>query len=372
MSRLIVKNLPPYITPALLKEHFSQSKGPGGTITDVKVALKQDGTARRFGFVGFKTDEDALKAKEWYDKTYIDSTRVRVEIIDVGVPYGSYYAASQPFLNVHQGAKGELESRLNKRPRLDAPSTKRNTGSTSKISKAHKSDANTSPAKVKGKDASFEEFMEVMLPKTKIGPGVDRADHSVASPSKKGKTQVRHENPQEPQNEQGLTDMEWMRQRMKGGVEVTADSEKVFEQSDSEDQAVNVLDDDDPAVKTILQTARLFIRNLTFTCTEDELRGLFQPFGTVSQVSRPCLHGPRTSLKGYGQFWSIWRVVAPRFYLSKALTIFEAAICTDCRLAGVSKAQFRLCLTHRAIIDYQSIQVSSFIPPKIAIPWDEN
>jgi len=85
MSRLIVKNLPSYITPALLKEHFSQSKGPGGIITDVKVVLRQDGTARRFGFVGFKTDEEALKAKEWYDRSFIDSTRVKVEIIDVGV-----------------------------------------------------------------------------------------------------------------------------------------------------------------------------------------------------------------------------------------------------------------------------------------------
>ena len=85
MSRLIVKNIPSYITPTLLKEHFSQPKGPHGTITDVKVILKQDGSARRFGFVGFKTDAEALRAKEWYDKTFIDSTRVRVEIIDVGV-----------------------------------------------------------------------------------------------------------------------------------------------------------------------------------------------------------------------------------------------------------------------------------------------
>ena len=85
MSRLIVKNLPSYTTPTLLKKHFSQSKGPKGTITDVKVVLKQDGAARRFGFVGFKTDEEASRAKEWYDKTFIDSTRVRVEIIDVGI-----------------------------------------------------------------------------------------------------------------------------------------------------------------------------------------------------------------------------------------------------------------------------------------------
>ncbi|KAI9456134.1 hypothetical protein BJY52DRAFT_1204852 [Lactarius psammicola] len=273
MSRLIVKNLPPYVTPALLKEHFSQLKGPGGTITDVKVALKQDGTARRFGFVGFKTDEDALKAKEWYDKTFIDSTRVRVEVID--------------------GANAVPAPRPNKRPRLDTSPTVRDTGSPYNKTRVHsrKSDADTLPSKDKGKDASFEEFMEVMLPKTKkIAPGVDCPGHPVASPSKKGKAPATHgklEDPQETMVQQGLTDMEWMRQRMKGGVEDATISEKLFEQSDSEDQAEKIPDDEDPTVRTILHTARLFVRNLTFTCTEDELRGLFQPFGAVSQIHIP-------------------------------------------------------------------------------------
>lgn len=132
--------------------------------------------------------------------------------------------------------------------------------------------------------------MEVMLPKAKkTAPGLDRADHPVTSPSKKGKAPVTHGYLQDPQEivvQQDLTDMEWMRQRMEGGVEDATNSEKLFEQSDSEDQAEKVPDDEDPVVKTILRTARLFVRNLTFTCTEDELRGLFQPFGAVSQVSR--------------------------------------------------------------------------------------
>ena len=132
--------------------------------------------------------------------------------------------------------------------------------------------------------------MEVMLPKTKkVGPEVDRADRPVASPMKKGKTPVAHGEPQDPQIQQGLTDLEWMRQRMKGGIEDAADPEKIFEQSDSEDQAEKVPEDEDPTVKTILHTARLFVRNLTFTCTEDELCGLFQPFGAVSQVGGPYL-----------------------------------------------------------------------------------
>ena len=83
MSRLIVKNLPSYVTPARLREHFEQKGCPNGTITDFKVALKSDGTSRRFGFVGYKTEQEALAAKEWFDRTFLDSTRINVNIVEV-------------------------------------------------------------------------------------------------------------------------------------------------------------------------------------------------------------------------------------------------------------------------------------------------
>ena len=72
-----------------------------------------------------------------------------------------------------------------------------------------------------------------------------------------------------------------MRQRMKEGVVDVDSPEKAFEQSDSEEESQGV---SDPTEETILRTARLFVRNLTFACTEEELRPLFQPFGAVSQV----------------------------------------------------------------------------------------
>ena len=40
----------------------------------------------------------------------------------------------------------------------------------------------------------------------------------------------------------------------------------------------------DPTKETILQTSRLFVRNLAFSCTDDELRDLFLPFGEINQV----------------------------------------------------------------------------------------
>ena len=83
MSRLIVKNVPVYITPVRLKEHFLQVDGPGGTITDVKIAHKQDGTSRRFAFIGYKTEQEAAKARDWFDRTYLDTSRIMVDIVEV-------------------------------------------------------------------------------------------------------------------------------------------------------------------------------------------------------------------------------------------------------------------------------------------------
>ena len=84
MSRLIVKNLPPYVTPVRLQEHFSQKGSPGGIITDVRVSQKRDGTSRRFGFVGFKSELDAEAAQKWFDRTFIDSARISVSVSEVG------------------------------------------------------------------------------------------------------------------------------------------------------------------------------------------------------------------------------------------------------------------------------------------------
>ena len=94
MSRLIIKNLPPYLTPDALRKHFtgqaskntastSSSSLKYSTLTDVKIAYKPDGTSRRFGFVGFKTEKEAEEAKRWFDKSFIDSMRISVEVVDV-------------------------------------------------------------------------------------------------------------------------------------------------------------------------------------------------------------------------------------------------------------------------------------------------
>ncbi len=83
MSRLIVKNLPAYLTQERLRKHFESPDGPGGTLTDVKLMLKPDGTSRRFGFVGYKSPQEAERAKKWFNRSFVDSSRITVDVIDV-------------------------------------------------------------------------------------------------------------------------------------------------------------------------------------------------------------------------------------------------------------------------------------------------
>ena len=80
-SRLIVRNIPKYITENQLKERFAKF----GKVTDVKILFK-GAVHRRFCFVGmsllkigFKDVESAEKAKQYFHNTYLDTSKITVD-----------------------------------------------------------------------------------------------------------------------------------------------------------------------------------------------------------------------------------------------------------------------------------------------------
>ncbi|KAI1723587.1 RNA recognition motif domain-containing protein [Ditylenchus destructor] len=75
MSRLIVKGLPKNSTEAKVREIF----GKFGTVTDVSLKYSDDGVFRRFGFVGFESEEYAHNAMEQLNNTVIQSSKIIVE-----------------------------------------------------------------------------------------------------------------------------------------------------------------------------------------------------------------------------------------------------------------------------------------------------
>src|SRR5690606_23248862 len=61
-----------------------------------------------------------------------------------------------------------------------------------------------------------------------------------------------------------------------------ASPEKAMEKQEAREDAQP--SEHDVAIQTISETGRLFVRNLAYTATEDDLRGHFAPYGTLKEV----------------------------------------------------------------------------------------
>ncbi|KOS19207.1 Multiple RNA-binding domain-containing protein 1 [Escovopsis weberi] len=70
-SRIFVKGLPPTITEAEIRKHFSAKNRD---ITDIKLIPQ-----RRIGYVGYKTPQDASQAIKYFNRSYIRMSKISVE-----------------------------------------------------------------------------------------------------------------------------------------------------------------------------------------------------------------------------------------------------------------------------------------------------
>uniref|UniRef100_A0AAR2K7R6 RRM domain-containing protein n=1 Tax=Pygocentrus nattereri TaxID=42514 RepID=A0AAR2K7R6_PYGNA len=69
------------------EERFRKMFSAFGTLTDCGLKFTKDGKFRKFGFVGFKCEEDAEKALKHFNKSFVDTSRVTVEFCtDLGDP----------------------------------------------------------------------------------------------------------------------------------------------------------------------------------------------------------------------------------------------------------------------------------------------
>lgn len=100
MSRLIIKNLPEKIKESRLREIFSSK---GGQITDVKLCFTKRGVFRKFAFIGYTNEGDAAKALNFFNKSFIDTSKIQVDVCkDLGDqsvprPWSKYAKGSSAF-----------------------------------------------------------------------------------------------------------------------------------------------------------------------------------------------------------------------------------------------------------------------------------
>lgn len=62
------------------EERFKSMFAAFGTVTDCTLKFTKDGKFRKFGFVGFKAEEDATRALKHFNKSFVDTSRVTVRL----------------------------------------------------------------------------------------------------------------------------------------------------------------------------------------------------------------------------------------------------------------------------------------------------
>ncbi|XP_074636060.1 putative RNA-binding protein 19 isoform X2 [Acropora palmata] len=76
MSRLIVKNLPKNIKEETVRSIFEEE----GELTDLKLCYTDTGKFRRFAFIGYKTEDQAKAALLHFDKSFVDTSKITLDI----------------------------------------------------------------------------------------------------------------------------------------------------------------------------------------------------------------------------------------------------------------------------------------------------
>ncbi|GAQ82968.1 hypothetical protein KFL_001300320, partial [Klebsormidium nitens] len=147
MTRICVKNLPKYLTEERFREHFAAK----GEVTDARIVRTSDGYSRQFGFIGYKTEDEAFEASKYFNRSFIDTCRLQVEIArpigDSGIP--------RPWSRHSQGSTAFVKSH----PEAAEPTQEGGAKGRKKGPPKEGEDEENDPA--------LKEFLEVMQPRRK-------------------------------------------------------------------------------------------------------------------------------------------------------------------------------------------------------------
>ncbi|PTB68311.1 RNA-binding domain-containing protein [Trichoderma citrinoviride] len=358
-TRIFVKGLPPTITEAEFRKHFSAKNRE---ITDVKLIPQ-----RRIGYVGYKTPQDASGAVKYFNKSYIRMSKISVEpakpISDPALNKSQRSVHSgQPVASntqrPHQDDEGSSKKR--KREDLDESDPKlreflrvMKTGKEGVLADETNPDADMTGLATGGdvlvpEGESDDEYEQIPKKKEKLrkleSSETSRSLVTNQRPSKETSDQgalpvaegvvADDVKPQEaekpPPLDAAATDDDWLRSRTNRLLDLV-DPEDLPRPTEPAVEAETVVRDDeddgdappsprdateedapeeadgkgaegpgaDDAVATITRTSRLFVRNLPYTTTEEDLHQEFGKFGTLQEVHLP------TNASGVGKGFAL-------------------------------------------------------------------
>jgi multiple RNA-binding domain-containing protein 1 len=334
MSRLIVKNLPLKITEEKLRNTFSSK----GNVTDLQLKYNKDGKFRGFAFLGFKSEEEADVARKYFDGTYLGAAKIDVQkCLDLGdsVPANNKEQKKVeplPGKNNKLKAKKEAASILDKYKEDEKFQEflrmhKRNAESWTnesvvEVANLYKEEHNDKQVQKDDKENNDVNHNETAKKKTKNFETLFHVKLSNLPYNFKKKmlktflSPLRPHSIRLPPNTPGIayagfrTDKEQKQALNKNRslwegrqIVVAKHVQKVDPESgvQASSQGNSKWKEQEEGVKqteTVGDSGRIFLRNLSYTVTEDDIREVFEEFGPLSEVNLPIDKMTRKS-KGF-------------------------------------------------------------------------
>ncbi|BFZ04762.1 hypothetical protein BsWGS_07801 [Bradybaena similaris] len=274
MSRIIVRNLPKDITNDNLVGHIKKHC-PSADITDCNLKYTRDGIFRRFAFVGFNTAEGAASVQKKLHGSFIRTTKIQVDIAaDVGA---AKVKAWSKYSNKNQtGQKAEVDA--------DASSAKSNEKNNPKEEVKSETQRTGFTIKMKGLSGFYTEktvrdfFKPIKITSIRIPRNAQKKPMGVAFV----------EFPSQKEQEQAM-----------GRNKNFISGKKIFLKKSTEEKpaekktitpapwTLKAKGPDTQEVESIAESGRLFVRNLWFGVTEEELEEIFGKYGPLAEVNLP-------------------------------------------------------------------------------------
>ncbi|KAI1291964.1 putative RNA-binding protein 19 [Halotydeus destructor] len=323
MSRIIVKNLPKNITQDKLREYFASK----GEVTDVHMKHDKNGKFRNFAYIGFKAESQATDAVTTLDKTYMDSCKLIVEpCSQEAIPFEEKFELKRKAKEMKNSSEAKKKpEKKPKKPKIDPfeefkddPSfaefleVQRNVGEKKALwaddnpmSKNHNSDVEKGDS---GHESSISENHEDLPKKSPQAKPKKDSEYTVkvsGLPYKCKKSHLKKFfNPSPlgsvrmPPKVNGIAyvsfkteaDLKQGLVKHRSFIDGKRIDVKLFKKTTSEPNALNKdvnKKDYKTTDETIAESGRMFVRNLAYSCSIEDLEGLFGKFGEIAELHLP-------------------------------------------------------------------------------------
>uniref|UniRef100_A0A8C2XMK4 Probable RNA-binding protein 19 n=1 Tax=Cyclopterus lumpus TaxID=8103 RepID=A0A8C2XMK4_CYCLU len=292
MSRLIVKNLP----DGMKEERFRSMFAAFGTVTDCSLKFTKDGKFRKFGFVGFKAEDDANGALKHFNKSFVDTSRVTVEMCKAfGDPtkakaWSKHTQISGPDKSSSSagtdgkkkketdGELGTLEEDQGFKEFLSVHQNRSQAQTWANDTVRQTTDPDAGRAKAQGKKKpASDDYLNFDSEQSEEEEDEDEgyvyvdlhSDEEVEKSLKKNKDYI------------GGRYIEVFRVDASGAKGKKERKDKEIDRNFTRELK------EDEEEEDVAESGRLFIRNLPYTCTEEEITELFSKYGPLSETLFP-------------------------------------------------------------------------------------